>query len=247
MRTLPYLVAPMLLVAIAGTAAAQEDAPAEEVPEGTEPEQAVPAEGEAVAEEATPAEQAAPTPEEVAAEQAQSEADARIADQLRVRNEFRDVHRAMGIATWISMAVTLVLGGLQFHDEYGSENAGSTPCATGRAVVGNDFCFRFFPAPHAISAILTSVLYYTTFTLSFMMPDPLEVANSPGWAGERLRIHKTLRWFHFAGIVATTLFGAITANIDIDYEGQRALAATHLALGVTTYALLTTAAAVILF
>ncbi len=54
-------------------------------------------------------------------------------------------------------------------------------------------------------------------------------------------------------MLATTIFGAIAANIPMDpmpgadFGIRQAMAAVHLGLGVTTWALLTAAAAVILF
>ncbi len=201
----------------------------------------------------------APSPEEVAeaaepdrAPHAPSNAN-ETAGQLAQRAQIRDIHRAFGIATWISLAGTLVFGGIQLRDEYGpfASDQSQTPCNQNDAAFGGTtFCYQEVPVPHLVSALVSSVLYYTTFTLSFFMPDPLGFADSPGWAGERLRVHKILRWFHFAGMVITSLFGAITANLDptsVQFAERQALAITHFALGATTFALLSAAAMVILF
>lgn len=205
----------------------------------------------------------APSPEEVAeaaepdrAPHAPSNAN-ETAGQLAQRAEIRDIHRAFGIATWISLAGTLIFGGIQLHDDYGPFASGplETPCtrsALGQpgGAVFTDYCFDAVPVPHLVSAVISSVLYYSTFTLSFFMPDPLGFADSPGWAGERLRVHKILRWFHLAGMVITSIFGAITANIDPTPDNfglRQGLALTHFALGATTFALLSAAAMVILF
>ncbi|MCZ7679604.1 MAG: hypothetical protein M5U28_12915 [Sandaracinaceae bacterium] len=175
------------------------------------------------------------------------------AGQLAQRAQIRDIHRAFGIATWISLAGTLVFGGIQLRDEYGpfASAPDQTPCFQNDAAFGGTtFCYQDAPVPHLVSALVSSVLYYTTFTLSFFMPDPLGFADSPGWAGERLRIHKILRWLHFGGMVVTSLFGAITANLDptsVQFAERQALAITHFALGATTFALLSAAAMVILF
>ena len=174
-----------------------------------------------------------------------------MAAQLAQRSQIRDVHRAFGIATWISMAGTLIIGGIQISDEYGpfASGPGETPCAQGTSIFPTDFCYDA-PVPHLVSAALTSALYYTTFALSFFMPDPLGSADSPGWGGERLRIHKTLRWLHFAGMVITSVFGAVTANLPStpeNFADRQALAITHFGLGLTTYGLLTAAAAVMVF
>lgn len=198
------------------------------------------------------AEAAAPTP---ASDEPAPAGD--MAAQLAQRSQIRDVHRAFGIATWFSMAGTLILGGMQLHDDYGPFASGQadTPCTRGELGLPGgaylqEYCYDAVPVPHLVSAALTSALYYTTFALSFFMPDPLGSADSPGWGGERLRIHKTLRWLHFAGMVITSIFGAVTANLsptDVSFADRQALAITHFGLGLTTYGLLTAAAAVMVF
>jgi hypothetical protein len=175
-----------------------------------------------------------------------------INDGVRQREDVRVVHRAFGIATWLSLGVATVIGGMTFHDEYGIGGPGDSGCAQRRPILNQDFCVANPPIPMLITGALASVLYYTTFTLSFMMPDPLGVASAPGWAGDRIRIHQALRWAHFAGMVLTTIFGAVSANLpaigpDADFELRRAMAAVHLGLGTATFALLSAAAAVILF
>lgn len=214
--------------------------------------------------EAPPEEaQEAPVPlvepgEEPAAPQAQAPSaeevalSASINGGVREREDVRVVHRAFGVATWLSMAVSLIVGGLHFHDEYGFGGPADTPCARFQPIQSQDFCGQNIAVPMLTSGLITSALYYTTFTLSFMMPDPLGVADSPGWAGERLRIHKALRWAHFAGMLATTIFGFIAGAMPqgpdgVPFDVRRAMAGVHLGLGTATYALLTAAAVVILF
>jgi hypothetical protein len=253
MSTFLYFFAPIFLTpspSLLPPIAAQVDDAAVEAPAGDAPEGEA-AEGEAPEGEAEAAE--VPTAEETAAQAARSDQTDAIAAQLRQREDIRGVHRALGIATWISLAAAVVTGGLQFHDEYGGSEF-ETPCARLQPVVSQDFCFNSPPMPMLVTGVISSLLYYTTFALSFAMPDPLGVAESPGWAGERLRIHKALRWAHLAAMIATTLFGVIAANLPqppsddaVSYEVRQALAAVHLGLGVTTYALVTAAGLVILF
>ncbi len=162
-----------------------------------------------------------------------------IQAQLRTRNEIATIHRAFGVATWASMAVTAVLGWIQFADRYGFHgSADQTACANGTAVF-NDFCDGQ-PWPHAIAAFTTTALYLTTAGLSFAMPAPLEVS-------EDVEIHRTLRWFHFGALLATAIFGFVTSSIDADFQTRQALAGVHQGLAVTTFGLLTAAAAVIVF
>ena len=66
-------------------------------------------------------------------------------------------------------------------------------------------------------------------------------------ASEDVEIHKTLRWFHLATMLATAVFGVVTANIDTDFQTRQALSLVHQGLGVTTFGLLTAAAAVVVF
>lgn len=162
-----------------------------------------------------------------------------LARQLSARQDFAAIHRAFGIATWASMAVTAVFGWIQFADEYGfhgSEN--ETACSNGTAVF-QDFCTGV-PWAHAIGGFTTAALYFTTAGLSLAMPAPLE--STPD-----LEIHKTLRWIHLATMLATAVFGVVTANVDADFGTRQALALVHQGLGVTTFGLLTAAAAVIVF
>jgi hypothetical protein len=173
-----------------------------------------------------------------------TEHSAEVRGALEQRNTVRDIHRVFGVMTWISMAGTLALGALQLHDEYGPFTAETqTPCARGVPIVSQEFCTGI-PWPHAISAGLTSALYFTTSVLSLLMPDPLHIEASQGWAGERLRIHKTLRWMHMIGTLLTSTMGLITANLDVSFETRQILATTHFALGATTFLLVSTAAIV---
>ncbi len=177
-----------------------------------------------------------PAAEEASSSPTSSDA---LAQQLRARQEIATIHRAFGIATWASMAVTAVLGWIQFADEYGfHSNENETACANGNAVM-QDFCTGV-PWPHAIAGGTTAALYFTTAGLSLAMPAPLEPSAD-------LEIHKTLRWIHLATMIATAVFGAVTANIETDFGTRQALAIVHQGLAVTTFGLLTAAAAVIVF
>lgn len=173
--------------------------------------------------------------------------EAGLADAIRRRREIADIHMAFGIATWVSMAVTAVFGVLQLYDEYGFvEDEGNTPCARGDAIFG--WCGeREFPWAHAIAAGTTTVLYGATFTLSFVMPDPLDVESSDTELGEDLRIHEALRWAHLAGVVVLATLGAVSANIEADYEVRRGLAWAHAGTAVATFGTLTAAGAIMIF
>ena len=162
-----------------------------------------------------------------------------LAQQLQARQDFAAIHRAFGVATWLSMAVTAVFGWIQFADEYGfHDDQADTACANQTAVF-QDFCTGV-PWVHAIAGFTTAALYFTTAGLSLAMPAPLE-------ASEDVEIHKTLRWFHLATMLATAVFGVVTANVEADFQTRQALSLVHQGLGVTTFGLLTAAAAVGVF
>jgi hypothetical protein len=165
--------------------------------------------------------------------------DSGLAERLRARQQIADVHRAFGIATWASMAVTAVLGWIQFADEYGFHGQqGETACANGDAVF-QDFCTGI-PWAHAIAGFTTATLYFTTAGLSLAMESPIE--RSPD-----VDLHATLRWIHLPMMLAVATFGIITANIDTDFQTRQALAVTHQGLAVATFGVLTAAAAIVIF
>ncbi|AKF11313.1 hypothetical protein [Sandaracinus amylolyticus] len=179
--------------------------------------------------------------------------DAAIAAQLRQRQEIALVHRAFGVATWASMAATAVLGFIQFGDEYGFHGARSeTACAQGTAVL-QDFC-EGTPWPHAVAGFTTAALYFTTFTLSFFMPDPLDLEHQQSDWAERVRIHRALRWVHLGGVVLQALLGIFIANHEAfgldtndDFDALQALAGVHMGVGIVTFGALSAAAALVTF
>ena len=101
--------------------------------------------------------------------------------------------------------------------------------------------------------ITTTALYATTFTLSFLMPDPDNLSEGDSDFAETLNLHKTLRWVHLAGMLAQVFlglassqnwFGLDRAN---DFEAQQVLASVHQLVGWTTFGVLTAAGAIMVF
>lgn len=187
---------------------------------------------------------------------AQAEAEAEeYARQLRQRASVARIHRIFGVSTWGSMTVTVALGLIQYYNLYGVfAGRGSNPCVEGGAIFGQEQCYDT-PLAHALSATATSVLYYTTFTLSLLMPDPDDSDEGDSEFARTLRMHKLLRWVHFWGMAAQGLLGPIIANsaqwfgLDRanDYGTLQALATIHLGIGLVTYAALTWAGALMVF
>ncbi|MCC6877416.1 MAG: hypothetical protein IT378_24130 [Sandaracinaceae bacterium] len=229
-------------------------------PSGEVPEEQAPGEPEAV--EAPAETPAAPTPEEAAraevAQTATAQADSaaemrRFADEIRHRQQIADVHRVFGIATWSSMLLTGVLGFIQYFNHYGFfASRDSTPCVTGSAVFGQDQCWGTSWV-HRVSAIATTALYGTTFSLSLLMPDPNHADQGSSAFADHLRTHKVLRWVHFGGMLAQIFlglaigqnwFGLDRAN---DYGALQALATVHQLIGWGTFGVLTAAGALMVF
>jgi len=172
---------------------------------------------------------------------------------LKRRNDIAAVHRIFGTATWISMTLTVAGGVMSYYNLYGFfQGQGDNPCVTGHAIFGDGGC-KGMRTAHAVSAGVTSVLYATTFTLSLMMPDPDNLSEGKGEFASTLRLHKTLRWVHFGGMVAQALIGIVMANNMLgldranDYKTLQALATVHLATGIVTYGALTWAASLMVF
>ncbi|MCZ6807074.1 MAG: hypothetical protein O7F08_08985 [Deltaproteobacteria bacterium] len=176
------------------------------------------------------------------------------ADLLRQRNKIKKIHKWFGISTWSMMTVTLVSGLIQFYNQYGWwQSQGTNPCVRGDAVFGQGQCSGT-PTVHLTLGVVTGALYFTTFGLSFAMPDPLGVSEGNSDFARKLRTHKILRWVTFAGMLAQISLGVVIANGDrfgIDrannYKTLRALATTHLALGTVTWGALTWAGSIMLF
>lgn len=219
----------LLLVPLPASAQDAEVAPADPVPVD-EPvaDEGIDDEGiddEAVVEEAAPA--AAPAPVED------------VSGDLRQREAIRPWHVAFGTATGIATYATTILGFLTYNDRYGWTGDGAdSGCGTGSAIFGAAACGEP-PWSHLISASTAMTLFAVTFTLALFMPDPLDVAGSGGEQGTLLTVHKVLRWGLLGLFVVQLALGLVTANLD-DYDAQRGLAATHLALGVTTNVAMTT-------
>ncbi len=183
-----------------------------------------------------------------------SEAGPTIPQQMRERGRLAKLHKWLGIATWASMGVTLLLGGFQYHNLYGFfAGQEDNPCVSGGAIFGQGQCTGV-PWPHLISSMLTTVLYSATFALSFRMPDPMNLSEGDSDYARNLRRHKRLRWVHFAGMIVQMGLGFIVANSERlgldranDYGTLQALGTVHMTVGLVTYAAMTWAGAIMAF
>jgi hypothetical protein len=176
--------------------------------------------------------------------------EAEYKEQIKRRNSIASIHRTMGIATWAAMTLTVAAGTLAYFNLYGfGADIGENPCVTGKAAID---CDGMRIVKNSL-AFTTTALYATTFTLSLMMPDPDNLSEGKGKFASTLRLHKTLRWVHFAGMIAQALVGIVIANDLLgldranDYGTLQALATAHLGLGLVTWGAMTWAGALMVF
>lgn len=198
---------------------------------------------------------AAVAPESVAATAGTEDAAAPDISALMARRARNArVHKIFGLTTFGAMTVTVVLGTLQYANLYGFfDSAANTRCGRGNAFFGQDACSGT-PTPHLVSAFATAGLYYTTFAMSYTMPDPIGLDEGDSRSARRLRAHKRLRWAHFGGMAAQIVLGMLSANSQWlgldranDYRAQQGLATVHLMVGYATYATLTWAGTIMTF
>lgn len=176
------------------------------------------------------------------------------ADLLRKRNKIKKVHKWFGITTWSLMTLTVAAGFVQFHNQYGWwQSQATNPCVRGTAFPNQNACSGV-PTAHLTLATLTAATYFTTFGLSFAMPDPLKVSEGNSDFARKLRTHKVLRWVTFAGMLTQIGLGIAAANSEWfgldranDYEALRGIATAHLAVSLFTYGAMTWAGAIMIF
>ncbi|MCB9597500.1 MAG: hypothetical protein H6719_32565 [Sandaracinaceae bacterium] len=216
-------------------------------PEGDEAGEAAEPEPEA---DVAPEPQA-PSPREVAEETNAAD----YASQMRMRADLMPVHRAFGIATWISMLATVTLGMFQYYNIYGFfGGAQDSGCVRGDAIFGQDQCWGD-PWVHRTAWITTTALYATTFSLSLAMPDPDHLDQGDSAYASNLRLHKILRWGHFAGMLAQVVLGLVISQAQPwfgldranDFGTLQALATVHQVVGLATFGMVTAAGAIMLF
>ena len=189
------------------------------------------------------------------AKKAKSAAEEEYTQEIKRRNSIAGIHRLMGVATWAAMTLTLAAGMIDYYNLYGfGAGIGDNPCVQGSAAFGDDFgCRGGIRTIKSALAYTTTALYATTFTLSLMMPDPDDLSSGKGEFASTLRLHKTLRWVHFGGMVAQIALGVLIASrvggLDRanDYGTLQALATVHMGLGLVTWGALTWAGALMTF
>lgn len=176
---------------------------------------------------------------------------AQYVSQLRKRAKLAKVHRTLGIATWVSMAIAVASGTVQYRNLYGGGKLENTPCVQGNAWPNQNQCSGS-PLLHAIPGFVTGGLYFTTMGLEMFMPDPDHASQGDSKFAKTLRTHKILRWIHLAGMLAQIGIGIAIANPGLgleresDYKTLQALSRAHLGVGYATFAALTWAGTIML-
>ncbi len=176
------------------------------------------------------------------------------ADLVRQRNKIKRIHKIFGITTWALTTVTLASGMVQYYNQYGwYQSQATNPCVQGTAWPNQNQCSGT-PITHLTLSTVTGAFFFTTFGLSFAMPDPLGVSEGDSQFARRLRAHKALRWVTFAGFLAQIALGVVAANSEWfgmdranNYNALRAIATTHLTLGFVTWGALTAQGAMMVF
>lgn len=186
----------------------------------------------------------AETPSESSAAPAadeESEEDRVFAAQAAERQRLRPWHILFGNLTWAASNMSTLFGYIQFSDRFGfTGNPASAGCASGGAIFGEYCAPGSVPVPHAVAVTSLTVFYGAAFSIAAVMPDPFDVGSGNNDLATRITIHRALRWTSLAILVVQIVLGAISANVDFgDFAAERAMAATHLALGTVSYAVIT--------
>lgn len=171
----------------------------------------------------------------------EDEEDARIAAGMAERQRLRPWHILFGNLTWAASNVATLLGFITFHDRYGFDgNPLSAGCA-GPSPIFGDTCARgSVPIAHVVAVTALTLFYGSSFTIGAVMPDPLGVGEGTSEHATEINVHRALRWTSLAIMALQIVLGAISQNVEFsDFGADRAMAATHLALGTVSWGVLT--------
>ena len=134
--------------------------------------------------------------------------------KVRLRRSMLQLHQGFGFATLGLLAVTLVIGQLNYIDKYG----------------GGDFTGRY-QYPHLGLALASSASFATGGLLGVLSPTPYP---KPIRADAAL-LHKVMMSIATAGMAAQLALGVVTAAKGGELI-QRDLALTHMVIGYGTFA-----------
>lgn len=148
--------------------------------------------------------------------------------QLATRRSMLETHQILGFTTLGAMAVTNVLGQLDYSDMYGRN-----PPGTGR-----------YLWPKRVGAYATTGLFLTTAGFSLFAPKPVEL-ESEGL--DRTGLHKIAVIGASLGMAAQVGLGFVAARSADAGRQRESMAQAHMIVGWTTLAFLSGAAGVWVF
>ncbi len=153
-------------------------------------------------------------------EQAKAKAEAAQATErkAKIRRRMLTTHQAFGFTTLAALAATIVIGQLNYQDQY----------------VTGQFSGRF-ERPHLGLGIGTAALFATTGSLALFSPDPYEKK----YRLDTAMVHRVSMALATAGMVTQMILGPIT-SFRVGYLNQQRLALGHLVTGYATFAFMAT-------
>jgi len=215
-------------------------------PEAVQSAEASPA-PEASEASAAPSEATEPATEGAAAEEEEPSI-----DLIRQRERMTRMHRALGISTVVSLALTEVAGtflAINRPTLFGpGACAGGAMGGSGNCVFGQ-FGEGGLGVVHEASAFVTVAFYASTGIYALSMPDPEHASAGNDARSGRLRWHRRMAWVHFIGMVLQPLLGIVSLHPELVgvpntgtsiADAQAALRTVHLGVGYVTLAALAT-------
>lgn len=169
------------------------------------------------------------------------EEDARIAAGMAERRRLRPWHVLFGNLTWAASNIATIFGFIQFHDRYGFDgNPASAGCAGPSPIFGDTCAPGSVPVPHVVAITALTLFYGSVFTIGAVMPDPLGAGEGASAHSQEINVHRALRWTSLAIMALQIVLGAISQNVAFnDFGADRAMAATHVALGTVSWGVIT--------
>ncbi len=138
--------------------------------------------------------------------------------RVKLRRKVLQLHQGFGFTTLGLLAVTLILGQLNYLDKYG----------------GGDLTGRY-QYPHLALASLSTASFATTGLLALLAPTPYKKELK----ADRALLHKVMMTLATAGMVAQVIMGPLTSSMDGNLN-QRGLALGHLVTGYASWAFMAT-------
>ncbi|HMU38237.1 MAG TPA: hypothetical protein PKE31_04435 [Pseudomonadota bacterium] len=141
-----------------------------------------------------------------------------IERKSRIRRGMLRTHLVLGIATMATMAATLVVGQLNYQDQF----------------VNGDFSGRY-ETPHFVLGLGATTLFTANAALALFSPDPYKKK----YRLDTVMVHRIAEGLAAAGMVTQIALGLVT-SARVGRLDQPNLALAHLVTGYATYAFMAT-------